>query len=147
MKSKYSRRYQSGPNWRQRRGDTAEYYAAAFLRASGYWVYFGQSGPIDIVAVHEETGATRLFDVKSSNDRINQKTRGRRINRIIRHPIKEKVNIEIIYVDKDGNVDFPYQGGRKQWLRDYKPVKNHLGQLTGKYVRRTAEEKSKLPNP
>ena len=125
----------NGQRTRQK-GDASELFAAAYFRKFGYLIFHKMRGPIDLVLVHQETGETRYFDVKSKNTRQGTKTKGRRINRTISSPLKKYIKIEIVYVDDEGKVEFPYAQGREEWAKTYKVDRNKKGQYNGKILNR-----------
>ena len=120
----------------QQKGDTCELFAAAYFSKLGYHIYHNMSGPIDLIIVHRETAETRYIDVKYKNIRQGTKTKGRRINRTITSPLKEYIKIEIVYVDDEGKVEFPYAQGREEWAKKYKVDRNKKGQYNGKVINR-----------
>ena len=125
----------NGQQTRQK-GDTCELFAAAYFRKLGYLVFNKMSGPIDLVLVHQETGETRYVDVKYKNTRQGTNTKGQRINRTITTPLKKYIKIEIVYVDDEGKVEFPYAQGREEWAKKYKVDRNENGQYNGKVINR-----------
>jgi len=125
----------NGQQTRQK-GDASELFAAAYFRKLGYLVFHKMSGPIDLLLVHQETGETRYIDVKYKSTRQGTKTMGRRINRTITSPLKKYIKIEIIYVDDEGKVEFPYAQGREEWIKKYKVDRNEKGQYNGKVINR-----------
>ena len=125
----------NGQQTRQK-GDTCELFAAAYFRKLGYLVFHKMSGPIDLVLVHQETGETRYIDVKYKNTRQGTKTKGRRVNRVVKSPLKKCIKIEIAYVDDEGKVEFAYAWGREAWAKKYKVGRNEKGQFNGKVISR-----------
>ena len=120
----------------QQKGDWCELIAAAHFRKDNYLVFSRMSGPIDMVLVHQDTGETRYIDVKYKNTRQGMKTRGRRINRPITTPLKNKIKIEIIYVGDDGQIEKAYSKGVKQWHQEFKVDRDSLGQYNGEVIRK-----------
>ena len=120
----------------QQKGDWCELIAAAHFRKDNYLVFSRMSGPIDMVLIHQDTGETRYIDVKYKNTRQGMKTRGRRINRPITTPLKNKIKIEIIYVGDDGQIEKAYSKGVKQWHQEFKLDRDSLGQYNGEVIRK-----------
>ena len=120
----------------QQKGDWCELIAAAHFRKDNYLVFSRMSGPIDLVLVHQDTGETRYIDVKYKNTRQGMKTRGRRINRPITTPLKNKIKIEIIYVGDDGQIEKAYSKGVKQWHQEFEVDRDSLGQYNGEIIRK-----------
>ena len=120
----------------QQKGDWCELIAAAHFRKDNYLVFSRMSGPIDLVLVHQDTGETRYIDVKYKNTRQGMKTRGRRINRPITTPLKNKIKIEIIYVGDDGQIEKAYSKGVKQWHQEFKLDRDSLGQYNGEVIKK-----------
>ena len=120
----------------QQKGDWCELIAAAHFRKDNYLVFSRMSGPIDLVLIHQDTGETRYIDVKYKNTRQGMKTRGRRINRPITTPLKNKIKIEIIYVGDDGQIEKAYSKGVKQWHQEFEVDRNSLGQYNGEVIRK-----------
>ena len=125
----------NGQQTRQK-GDTCELFAAAYFRKLGYLVFHKMSGPIDLVLVHQKTGETRYVDVKYRSMRQGTTTRGQRINRTITSLLKKYIKIEIVYVDDEGKVEFPFAQGREEWAKKYKVDRNEKGQYNGKIINR-----------
>ena len=119
----------------QQKGDWCELIAAAHFRKDNYLVFSRMSGPIDMVLIHQDTGETRYIDVKYKNTRQGMKTRGRRINRPITTPLKNKIKIEIIYVGDDGQIEKAYSKGVKQWHQEFEVDRDSLGQYNGEVIR------------
>jgi len=120
----------------QQKGDWCELIAAAHFRKDNYLVFSRMSGPIDLVLIHQDTGETRYIDVKYKNTRQGMKTRGRRINRPITTPLKNKIKIEIIYVGDDGQIEKAYSKGFKQWHQEFEVDRDSLGQYNGEVIRK-----------
>jgi hypothetical protein len=120
----------------QQKGDWCELIAAAHFRKDNYLVFSRMSGPIDMVLIHQDTGETRYIDVKYKNTRQGMKTRGRRINRPITTPLKNKIKIEIIYVGDDGQIEKAYSKGVKQWHQEFEVDRDSLGQYNGEVIRK-----------
>ena len=120
----------------QQKGDWCELIAAAHFRKDNYLVFSRMSGPIDMVLIHQDTGETRYIDVKYKNTRQGMKTRGRRINRPITTPLKNKIKIEIIYVGDDGQIEKAYSKGVKQWHQEFKLDRDSLGQYNGEVIKK-----------
>jgi len=120
----------------QQKGDWCELIAAAHFRKNNYHIFYKMSGPIDLILVHQETGETRYIDVKYKNTRQGMKTRGRRINRPITTPLKNKIKIEAIYVGDDGQIEKAYSKGVKQWHQEFEVDRDSLGQYNGEVIRK-----------
>jgi len=120
----------------QQKGDTCELFAAAYFSKRGYLIFQGMSGPIDLILVHRKTGETRYVDVKYKNTRQGTKTMGCRINRTVTSPLKKYIKIELVYVDDEGEVEFPSARGREEWAKTYKVDRNEKGQYNGKVIKR-----------
>ena len=71
------------------------------LLREGYDVFWNieGTGPVDVVAVHRDTGTIRLIDVKSES---HIKSTGRKIQRYLT-PTQKRIGVEIIEVNLDGN--------------------------------------------
>ena len=120
----------------KRKGDWCELMAQAHYRKLGWWVYPKMSGPIDMVIINETTGEVRFIDPKAKSDRKNTKTAGNKINRVVTHPIKDKIKIEIVYVDDNGKVEEAYGKGKKEWHKEFKIARNANGQYTGEVMKK-----------
>ena len=94
------------------------------------------SGPIDMVIINETTGEDRFIDPKAKSDRKNTKTAGNKINRVVTHPIKDKIKIEIVYVDDNGKVEEAYGKGLKVWHEEHKIARSANGQFTGEVIKK-----------
>ena len=113
---------------------TSIYYHRCLTFSNSYFlitfydhVFYKMSGPIDLVLIHQVTGETRYIDVKYKNTRQGTKNRGRRINRPITTPLKNKIKIEAIYVGEDGQLEKAYSKGFKQWHKEFELEKNEKG--------------------
>jgi hypothetical protein len=124
----------------QQKGDWCELIAAAHFRKNNYHVFYKMSGPIDLVLIHQVTGETRYIDVKYKNTRQGTKNRGRRINRPITTPLKNKIKIEAIYVGEDGQLEKAYSKGFEQWHKEFELEKNEKGQYNGNIKKRGIDE-------
>ena len=84
------------------KGQWAEFTAAAWLVTKGYLIYpkHQDNDPIDLVAVHRNTGKTLKIDVKSESYRKTWKP-GTRIPRALTLE-QRKLKMKFIFVDKDG---------------------------------------------
>jgi len=120
----------------KQKGDWCELMAQAYYRKLGWWIYPKMSGPIDFVIINETTGEVRFIDTKAKGERKNTKTGGTKISRVVNHPIKDKVNIEIVYVDDDGNVEEAYGKGLGEWHKEFKIAHNKNGKFTGEVLKR-----------
>ena len=93
------------------RGEIARLLLHKHLIEEGYQVFIedGTQGPIDLMAIHLETGEVRAFEVKT----VSRRADGTRVNRILKPHQKilsEKLpfNIEVAYGDTENNsVEFP----------------------------------------
>lgn len=83
---------------RHLRGMMSETKAQFKLLKQGYHVYvnYAGSGPIDLVAVHPDTGEIRLIDVKT----LSKRKDGSRIHRVPKQHQKE-IGVEIMEIDID----------------------------------------------
>ena len=124
----------------QQKGDWCELIAAAYFRKNNYHVFYKMSGPIDLVLIHQVTGETRYIDVKYKNTRQGMKTRGRRINRPITTPLKNKIKIEAIYVGEDGQLEKAYSKGVKQWHKEFELERGTHGYYNGNIKKREIDE-------
>ena len=120
----------------KRKGDWCELMAQAHYRQLGWWIYPKMSGPIDMVIINETTGEVRFIDPKAKSDRKNTKTAGNKINRVVTHPIKDKIKIEIVYVDNDGKIEEAYGKGKKEWHREFEIARNEQGRYTGAVLKK-----------
>ena len=118
------------------KGDWCELMAKAHYRKLGWSVYPKMSGPIDFIIVDLTTGETRFMDAKAKGERKNTKTGGTKISRVVTHPIKDKVKIEIVYVDDDGNVEEAYGKGLGEWHKEFEIERNKHGRYTGKVLKK-----------
>ena len=120
----------------KRKGDWCELMAQAHYRQLGWWIYPKMSGPIDMVIINETTGEVRFIDPKAKSDRKNTKTAGNKINRVVTHPIKDKIKIEIVYVDDNGKVEEAYGKGKIEWHKEFKIARNANGKYTGEVLKK-----------
>ena len=104
----------------QQKGDWCELIAAAYFRKNNYLVYTRMSGE------------TRYIDVKYKNTRQGSNTKGRRINRSIKTPLKNFIKIEIIYVDDNGDLEQAYSKGAKKWHEEFEIDRDEDGCYNGK---------------
>ena len=83
---------------RHLKGMLSETKAQFLLMQQGYHVFvnYAGSGPIDLVAIHPDTGEVRLIDVKTRSTRKD----GSRIHRVPKQHQKE-IGVEIMEVDID----------------------------------------------
>ena len=88
------------------KGQRNEFLAAAWLISINYLVYFKSqdNDPIDLVAIHRNTGDVLKIDVKSVSIRKTWKP-GTRISRCT-NKHQKKLGVIILYVDKDGRCEF-----------------------------------------
>ncbi len=124
----------------QQKGDWCELIAAAYFRKNNYHVFYKMSGPIDLVLVHQVTGETRYIDVKYKNTRQGINSPGRKINRIVKSPLKNFIKIEIIYVGDDGIIESSYSKGLKQWHKEFELDRNRDGCYNGSIKRKEIYE-------
>jgi hypothetical protein len=89
------------------KGQHSEFIAAAWLISRNYLVYFKtqDNDPIDLIAVHRNTGDVLKLDVKTVSFRKTGPKKGHRINRIVNEHQK-KIGVKLMYVYKDGRCDF-----------------------------------------
>jgi Holliday junction resolvase-like predicted endonuclease len=83
---------------RHLKGMMSETKAQFLLMQQGYHVFvnYAGSGPIDLVAIHPDTGEVRLIDVKTRATRKD----GSRIHRVPKQHQKE-IGVEVMEVDID----------------------------------------------
>ena len=88
-------------------GQHSEFVAAAWLIEEGYLVYIKtqDNDPIDLVAVHRNTGKVLKIDVKSVSYRKTGPKKGHRINRVP-SDAQKKIGVKLLYVYKDGRCDW-----------------------------------------
>ena len=89
------------------KGQRSEFLAAAWLISINYLVYVKtqDNDPIDLIAVHRNTGDVLKLDVKSVSYRKTGPKKGHRINRILNEHQK-KIGVKLLYVYRDGRCDF-----------------------------------------
>ena len=89
------------------KGQRSEFLAAAWLISINYLVYVKtqDNDPIDLVAVHRNTGDVLKLDVKSVSYRRTGPKKGHRINRIV-NKHQKKIGVKLLYVYDDGRCDF-----------------------------------------
>ena len=89
------------------KGQWSEFTAAAWLVAKGYLIYpkHQDNAPIDLVAVHRNTGRTLKIDVKSVSIRESGRRKGDTINRVP-SDAQKKIGVKLLYVYKDGRCDW-----------------------------------------
>ena len=89
------------------KGQRSEFLAAAWLISINYLVYVKtqDNDPIDLIAVHRNTGDVLKLDVKSVSYRKTGPKKGHRINRILNEHQK-KIGVKLLYVYPDGRCDF-----------------------------------------
>ena len=89
------------------KGQHSEFIAAAWLISINYLVYVKtqDNDPIDLVAVHRNTGDVLKLDVKSVSYRRTGPKKGHRINRIV-NKHQKKIGVKLLYVYEDGRCDF-----------------------------------------
>ena len=88
-------------------GQHSEFVAAAWLIEEGYLVYIKtqDNDPIDLVAVHRNTGDVLKLDVKTVSFRKTGRRKGDKINRVI-NKHQKKIGVTLLYVYPDGRCDF-----------------------------------------
>ena len=88
---------------KRNKGTISELICTQELVREGYDVFWAvqQDGPVDIVAVHPDTGNIRLIDVKTASRRRKDNSR------IYRTPTprQKAIGVEIIEVDLDEHFD------------------------------------------
>ena len=89
------------------KGQRSEFIAAAWLISINYLVYVKtqDNDPMDLVAVHRNTGDVLKIDVKSVSFRKTGPKKGHRINRVLNEHQK-KIGVKLLYVYPDGRCDF-----------------------------------------
>ena len=89
------------------KGQRSEFLAAAWLISINYLVDVKTqvNDPIDLLAVHRNTGDVLKLDVKSVSYRKTGPKKGHRINRILNEHQK-KIGVKLLYVYRDGRCDF-----------------------------------------
>ena len=89
------------------KGQRSEFLAAAWLISINYLVYVKtqDNDPIDLVAVHRNTGKTLKIDVKSVSVRASGRRKGDTINRVP-SDAQKKIGVKLLYVYKDGRCDW-----------------------------------------
>ncbi len=96
------------------KGGLSELRAVCELWNLGYEVFRNQSasGIVDLVALKEETGEVRLFDVKSA--RQFRRKDGSAVVQCVRlSPAQQKLGVELIMVTPKGSVLIGYKGGEE----------------------------------
>lgn len=85
------------------KGQSSEFYAASWLSAQGYNIYWRtlDNDPIDMVAINKIKKEILLIDVKTASIR----KKGSIISRILT-PFQKKLGVKILYVYKDGSCKF-----------------------------------------
>ena len=88
------------------KGQRSEFLAAAWLISINYLVYVKtqDNDPIDLVAVHRNTGEVLKLDVKTVSYRKTGRV-GYRINRVL-NKHQKKIGVTLLYVYPDGRCDF-----------------------------------------
>ena len=89
------------------KGQRSEFMAAAWLISINYLVYFKSqdNDPIDLVAIHRNTGDVLKLDVKTVSIRKSGPKKGYRISRIV-NKYQKKLGVKLLYVYADGRCDF-----------------------------------------
>ena len=88
------------------KGQRSEFLAAAWLISINYLVYVKtqDNDPIDLIAVHRNTGEVLKLDVKTVSYRKTGRV-GDRINRVV-NKYQKKIGVKLLYVYPDGRCDF-----------------------------------------
>ena len=88
------------------KGQRSEFLAAAWLISINYLVYVKtqDNDPIDLIAVHRNTGEVLKLDVKTVSYRKTGRV-GDRINRVV-NKHQKKIGVQLLYVYPDGRCDF-----------------------------------------
>ena len=88
------------------KGQRSEFLAAAWLISINYLVYVKtqDNDPIDLIAVHRNTGEVLKLDVKTVSYRKTGRV-GDRINRVA-NKYQKKIGVTLLYVYPDGRCDF-----------------------------------------
>ena len=88
------------------KGQWSEFTAAAWLVTKGYLIYpkHQDNDPIDLIAVHRNTGDVLKLDVKTVSYRKTGRV-GDRINRVV-NKHQKKIGVQLLYVYPDGRCDF-----------------------------------------
>ena len=88
------------------KGQRSEFLAAAWLISINYLVYVKtqDNDPIDLIAVHRNTGEVLKLDVKTVSYRKTGRV-GDRINRVV-NKYQKKICVTLLYVYPDGRCDF-----------------------------------------
>ena len=89
------------------KGQRSEFIAAAWLISLNYLVYVKtqDNDPIDLVAIHRNTGDVLKLDVKTVSIRKSGPKKGNRISRVV-NEYQKKIGVKLLYVYKDGRCDF-----------------------------------------
>ena len=89
------------------KGQRSEFLAAAWLISINYLVYVKtqDNDPIDLVAVHRNTGEVLKLDVKTVSYRKTGRRKGDTINRVP-SDAQKKIGVKLLYVYKDGRCDW-----------------------------------------
>ena len=89
------------------KGQRSEFLAAAWLISINYLVYVKtqDNDPIDLVAIHRNTGDVLKLDVKSVSIRKSGPKKGYRISRIV-SDYQNTLGVKLLYVYDDGRCDF-----------------------------------------
>lgn len=88
---------------KSKKGTLSELTVSQDLIREGYDVFWNieGNGPVDLVAVHKDTGTIRLIDVKSES---HLKETGAKIRRYLT-PTQKRIGVEIIEVDLNEHFD------------------------------------------
>ena len=103
------------------KGYLGEQLAMAWLLKNGYWVFknLAPQGPVDCVAINQETLQVLLVDVKVLSKHKGGHTRSKILN-----DKQKQMGVRILYVDVD-----KFECRWKQRLDNYIPERNKFGQF------------------
>ena len=89
------------------KGQRSEFIAAAWLISLNYLVYVKtqDNDPIDLVAIHRNTGDVLKLDVKTVSIRKSGPKKGYRLSRVVKE-YQKKIGVKLLNVYKDGRCDF-----------------------------------------
>ena len=88
------------------KGQRSEFIAAAWLISLNYLVYVKtqDNDPIDLVAIHRNTGDVLKLDVKTVSIRKSGPKKGYRISRVV-SDYQNQVGVKLLYVYDNGRCD------------------------------------------
>ena len=103
------------------KGYLGEQLAMAWLLKNGYWVFknLAPQGPVDCVAINQETLQVVLVDVKVLSKHKGGHTRSKILN-----DKQKQMGVKILYVDVN-----KFECRWKQKLDNYIPERNKFGQF------------------